>query len=299
MSHDRSTIVARIDQAGLAPERVTDLVNRTLDEDLQWGPDVTTNAIFDEQQTATARVTSRADGCLAGVWVGALTQHLMAERTGQSVDTTVLVDDGATLHPGTAVLEITAPLRVLLTAERTMLNLMGQLSGVATATAAWVAALSAGATKVRDTRKTVPGMRELQKYAVRCGGGVNHRMGLGDAALIKDNHVAAAGSVTAAIEAVRAIAPDIVCEVECDTLDQVSEAVAAGAKLVLLDNMNRDQMAEAVAICAPAGVATEASGGLVLAAAAGLADLGLSYVAVGALTHSAAVLDLGLDAWRI
>jgi nicotinate-nucleotide pyrophosphorylase (carboxylating) len=227
--------------------------------------------------------------------VAAAALHVLADRNGDDASTSILISDGSRVRPGDALLEIEAPLRTLLTAERTLLNLLGQLSGVATATAAWVDALGDSGVRVRDTRKTVPGLRVLQKYAVRCGGGVNHRMGLGDAALIKDNHVAAAGSITAALEAVRTHAPGVTCEVECDTLDQVREAVAAGAQLVLLDNMSTDQMTQAVQIARPAGVMTEASGGLTLPDAPAVAATGVDYVAVGALTHSAVVLDLGLD----
>jgi len=203
--------------------------------------------------------------------------------------------DGERVQPGAVVLTVEGPVRTLLTAERTMLNLVSQLSGVATATATWVDALAGSPTKVRDTRKTVPGLRVLQKYAVRCGGGVNHRMGLGDAALVKDNHIAAAGSVAAALAAVHRHAPEVDCEVECDRLDQVSEAIEAGAQLVLLDNMSPDLMAQAVALARPAGVRTEASGGLRLDDAPAVAATGVDFVAVGALTHSAPVLDLGLD----
>lgn len=288
-------LVATLDAAGLDAAMVLDTVARTLDEDLSWGPDVTTAAIFDEHRHGRARVVSRAAGCLAGIPVAAAALHVLAGRNGDEARTSILLHDGSRVRPGDAVLEAEAPLRDLLTAERTMLNLLGQLSGVATATATWADALAGSPTRVRDTRKTVPGLRVLQKYAVRCGGGVNHRMGLGDAALIKDNHIAAAGSVAAALAAIRSHAPTIPCEVECDTLDQVGEAVAAGARLVLLDNMPPDVMGEAVEICRPAGVATEASGGLTAPDAAAVAATGVDYVAVGALTHSAPVLDLGLD----
>lgn len=277
------------------PDLVAITVERALDEDLSWGPDVTTGAIFGPHARGRARIVSRAEGCLAGVSVAAAALNVLAARNGDETTTSVLMPDGSRVRPGDAVLEAEAPLRDLLTAERTMLNLLGQLSGVATATAAWADGLAGSGTRVRDTRKTVPGLRVLQKYAVRCGGGVNHRMGLGDAALIKDNHIAAAGSVTAALKAVRAHAPQVPCEVECDSLDQVSEAVAAGAHLVLLDNMTAGLMTEAVRICRPAGVATEASGGLTLPDAPAVAATGVDYVAVGALTHSAPVLDLGLD----
>jgi nicotinate-nucleotide pyrophosphorylase (carboxylating) len=187
----------------------------------------------------------------------------------------------------------------LLTAERTMLNYVCHLSGVATLTAAWAAAIAPVA--VRDTRKTTPGLRVLEKYAVRCGGGVNHRMGLGDAALIKDNHVAAAGGVGAAVAAVRASHPDIELEVECDSLEQVSEAVAAGVDLILLDNMAVEQMREAVQLVARTGrsVRLEASGGLTLDHALSLSSSGVDFAAVGALTHSAPALDLGLDVEQV
>ena len=192
----------------------------------------------------------------------------------------------------------------MLTAERTLLNLASQLSGVATAVAAYVDAIAgapgqSGTTgtkaRVRDTRKTIPGMRVLQKYAVRCGGGENHRMGLGDAALIKDNHIAAAGSLAAAVRAVRAYAPQIPLEVECDTLEQVQEATDLGVGLILLDNMSPEIMTKAVTIAAPHGVKTEASGGLTLSDAAATAACGVDYISVGALTHSAPILDLALD----
>jgi nicotinate-nucleotide pyrophosphorylase (carboxylating) len=288
-------LLDRLARAGLDADLVIDIAGRTLDEDLFWGPDVTTGALFGADERGRARVVSRAAGCLAGVPVAAAVAHLLGSRNGDGVSTEILMSDGLRVRPEDAVLEVEAPLRTLLTAERTMLNLAGQLSGVATATAAWADALAGSETRVRDTRKTVPGLRVLQKYAVRCGGGVNHRMGLGDAALIKDNHIAAAGSVAAALAAVRAHAPGVTCEVECDTLDQVREAVAAGARLVLLDNMEPELMARAVAIARPAGVMTEASGSLTLADAPAVAATGVDYVAVGALTHSAPVLDLGLD----
>ncbi|WP_228389537.1 carboxylating nicotinate-nucleotide diphosphorylase [Cumulibacter manganitolerans] len=206
--------------------------------------------------------------------------------------------DGDPVVPGSVVLGVSGPLPVILTAERTMLNLLCQLSGVATLTAAWQRAVAGTGARVRDTRKTVPGLRELQKYAVRCGGGVNHRMGLGDAALIKDNHVTAAGSVTAAYRAVRErCGAAVPVEVEVDTVEQAREAVAAGAELILLDNMTPGQLRECVELgrAAGSGARFEASGGLTLAGAAEVAATGVDYLAVGALTHSAPVLDLGLD----
>ena len=204
--------------------------------------------------------------------------------------------DGDRIDGGTEVLRIRAPLRELLGAERTLLNFLTHLSGIATATRAWADALSGTGCAVRDTRKTTPGLRQLEKYAVRCGGGVNHRMGLGDAALIKDNHVAAAGGIAAAIAAVRAAAPGLPLEVECDTLAQVREALDAGARLILLDNMDLADLRSAAAMARRYPLARlEASGGLRLEAARAVAQTGVDFVAVGALTHSSPALDLGLD----
>jgi nicotinate-nucleotide pyrophosphorylase (carboxylating) len=208
-----------------------------------------------------------------------------------------LLPDGATLVPGEPALTLTGPTQGILIGERTALNLLTHLSGIATVTRTWVDAVAGTGTQIRDTRKTLPGLRALEKYAVRCGGGVNHRMSLGDAALIKDNHVAAAGSVRAAIKAVRSRNASILLEVEVDTLDQFDEAVAAGAELVLLDNFSTADTAEAVrrVRSASARVLLEASGGLTLERAAEVAATGVDFLAVGALTHSAPALDLGLD----
>jgi nicotinate-nucleotide pyrophosphorylase (carboxylating) len=176
-----------------------------------------------------------------------------------------------------------------------MLNLLCHLSGVATLTRLWVDAVAGTGAAIRDTRKTTPTMRALEKYAVRCGGGVNHRMGLWDAALVKDNHVAAAGGVVPAFEAVRRHFPGLPVEVECDTLEQVREALEAGADLVLLDNMPLAELRQAVELARGTGAKLEASGGLSLDTARAVAETGVDYLAVGALTHSAPVLDLGLD----
>jgi nicotinate-nucleotide pyrophosphorylase (carboxylating) len=207
-----------------------------------------------------------------------------------------LRDDGDRIGRGTEVLRVTAPLREMLGAERTLLNFVTHLSGVATTTRAWVDAVAGTGCTVRDTRKTTPGLRQLEKYAVRCGGGMNHRMGLGDAALVKDNHVAAAGGIAAAIRAVRATAPDVPLEVECDSLAQVGEALDAGAGLILLDNMGLADLRAAVDLARPyPAVKLEASGGLRLDTARAVAETGVDYISVGALTHSSPALDLGLD----
>jgi nicotinate-nucleotide pyrophosphorylase (carboxylating) len=207
------------------------------------------------------------------------------------------VEDGTRLQAGQALLTLEADTRGLLTAERTMLNIVCHLSGIATATAHWVDAVEGTKAKIRDTRKTLPGLRALQKYAVRVGGGVNHRMGLGDAALITDNPVAAAGSVVAALKAVRAAAPDLPCEVEVDTLEQLDEVLVEDVQLILLDNFPvwQTQIAVQRRDTRAPGVLLESSGGLSLDTAAEYAGTGVDYLAVGALTHSVRVLDIGLD----
>ena len=221
-------------------------------------------------------------------------QPFSAQRHPSFARTAATSATARTGRRGRHLMTITGPLRAILTAERTALNLLGHMSGIATLTRQWVDAVAGTGARIRDTRKTLPGLRALEKYAVRCGGGVNHRMSLSDAALIKDNHVAGAGSVTAAFDAVGKMAPDLPVEVECDTLAQVDEAVAAGADLILLDNFSVADMTEAVR--RTGGLARlEASGGLSLEDAAAVAATGVDYLAVGALTHSAPVLDIGLD----
>lgn len=283
---------------GLEPVHIEDVVRRALDEDLKYGLDVTTAATIDPAQRGTADVVARIPGTLAGVPLAWAVLDLYAADADADLTVDVRMSDGDAVEHGSVVLSVSGPLPVILTAERTMLNLLCQLSGVATLTAAWQRELAGTDARVRDTRKTVPGLRELQKYAVRCGGGVNHRMGLGDAALIKDNHVAAAGSVAAAYRAVRErFGSDLPVEVEVDTVAQAGEAIAAGAELILLDNMAPAQLRECVMMGRDSGrkVAFEASGGLSLDTAAEVARTGVDYIAVGALTHSAPVLDLGLD----
>ena len=221
-----------------------------------------------------------------------------AAAAGPGPAVTVLAADGTRVRPGDAVLRVSGDAVAVLGAERTMLNFLTHLSGIASVTRQWADAVAGTGAVVRDTRKTLPGLRPLQKYAVRCGGGENHRMGLGDAALVKDNHVAAAGGVAAAVRAVRAAArPGLVIEVECDSVAQVREALAAGARFLLLDNMPAPVLREAVSLARAYddGVRLEASGGLRLANAREVAATGVDYLAVGALTHSARALDLGLD----
>lgn len=275
---------------GPDPEDLQRVIATALAEDLRYGPDATTAATVPAGAVATAELTPRQAGVLAGIGV--------AQAVFEAVlDVEVLhrAADGSPAVPGTPALVLRGEVRGLLTAERTALNLACHLSGVATATAAWVAEVAGTGCQIRDTRKTLPGLRLLQKYAVRCGGGVNHRLGLGDAVLIKDNHVVAAGSVTKALAAARAHAPNLPCEVEVDTLEQLDEALAERAELVLLDNFTPARCAEAVRRVAGTATRLEASGGLTLDVARAYAETGVHYLSVGALTHSARVLDLGLD----
>lgn len=279
--------------ASLDPAEVEQIVGTALDEDLKYGPDVTSAATAPAGARAVAGVVARQPGTLAGLPV-ALAVLDLAGLPAEGLKP--LGADGDRVSAGTEVLRIDAPLRELLGAERTLLNFLTHLSGVATATRAWADALAGTGCVVRDTRKTLPGLRILEKYAVRCGGGQNHRLGLGDAALIKDNHVVAAGSITKAIAAVRATAPTLPLEVECDTLDQVRETLAAGARLILLDNMDPARLRAAVTLAAAyPDVRLEASGGLRLDQAREVAATGVDFVSVGALTHSSPALDLGLD----
>ena len=352
--------VAALRRAGLDAEDVARAVRTALDEDFAYGPDVTSAATVSGRMV-TADVVAREPGVLAGGPVALAVLDLiggyvegaaggsggrawrerrrsadggrgvsgtaLAANGERGVSARALVADGERIGAGDAVLRVSGPAPAVLGAERTLLNFLTHLSGIATATRAWADAIEGTGAAVRDTRKTTPGLRVLDKYAVRCGGGRNHRMGLGDAALIKDNHIAAAGGVAAAIEAVRSaaagwewagtkpagaesagarMAPSgaarpggaggLVVEVECDSVGQVREALDAGAHFLLLDNMSVGSLREAVAVARDYyGVRLEASGGLRLENAREVAETGVDYLAVGALTHSSRALDLGLD----
>ena len=287
----------------LANNLVLDDVRRiiavALDEDLKNGHDVTTNSTVSESQRSTGVFATRMNGCIAGIDVAVAVLEMVCGS--QNINVSKHVADCARVKPGDKLMSVDAPTRGLLTAERTALNLLCHLSGVATATSEWADALAQTGAQVRDTRKTTPGMRALEKYAVRCGGGVNHRMSLLDAALVKDNHIAAAGGVAEAFALVRAGAPTIAIEIEVDTLDQLQVALGAGADLVLLDNMAPEMLREAVAIAASHRNATgkdvilEASGGITLESLAAVGATGVRYISVGAHTHSAKVLDIGVD----
>src|SRR3954453_10470325 len=283
--------LAALAEADLDASYVEALAAAAIEEDLAGGVDVTSPSTVPADLHGTAAFVSRADGVVAGIPVAMAVLDAVGE-----VEFLARTADGTPVQRGTSVLEARGSVRDLLTAERSALNLLCHLSGIATLTRRWADAVAGTGAHVRDTRKTTPGLRLLEKYAVRCGGGVNHRMGLGDAALIKDNHVAAAGGVAKAIAAVRALAPDSPLEVECDTLAEVRESLGAGARFILLDNMSLDALRAAVAQARRyPGVRLEASGGLQLATARDVAACGVDYLAVGALTHSSPALDLGLD----
>jgi nicotinate-nucleotide pyrophosphorylase (carboxylating) len=285
-------LVAELESAGLDARRIHGQVLDALAEDLPGdGVDTTSVATIPADQVSSGAFGAREPGVVAGLGVAALVFHTVM---GDSVEITERLADGAAVAVGDVVMRVQGPTRGLLTAERTALNFASHLSGVATATARWVAALEGTLARVLDTRKTLPGWRALQKYAVRCGGGVNHRFSLADMAMVKDNHVVAAGGVVPAFTAVRRAYPELPVEVEVTDLDQLRALLEAGCERVLLDNMPAETMREAVRITAGRAV-LEASGGLTLERAREVAATGVDFISVGALTHSVQVFDLGLD----
>ncbi|SDP38063.1 carboxylating nicotinate-nucleotide diphosphorylase [Actinacidiphila guanduensis] len=284
-------LAALIVEAGLDPVQVEDIAHMAIEEDLDQGVDVTTVATVPEDAFSTGDFTAREAGTVAGLRVA---EAVLSVVCTDEFEVERHVEDGDRVAAGQKLLTVRTRTRDLLTAERSALNLLCRLSGIATATRAWADALEGTNTKVRDTRKTTPGLRALEKYAVRCGGGTNHRMSLSDAALVKDNHVVAAGGVAEAFTLVRQEFPDVPIEVEVDTLHQVREVLEAGADLILLDNFTPAETAEAVAIVGGRAF-LESSGRLTLANARAYAETGVNFLAVGALTHSAPILDIGLD----
>ncbi|WP_327117347.1 carboxylating nicotinate-nucleotide diphosphorylase [Streptomyces sp. NBC_01341] len=277
--------------AGLDPVQVEDIAHVAIEEDLDGGEDVTTVATVPEDAVATGDFTAREAGVVAGLRVA---EAVLSIVCTDEFEVERHVEDGDRVVPGQKLLTVTTRTRDLLTGERSALNLLCRLSGIATATRAWADVLEGTKAKVRDTRKTTPGLRALEKYAVRCGGGVNHRMSLVDAALVKDNHVIAAGGVAEAFTRVRKAFPELAIEVEVDTLEQVREVLDAGADLILLDNFTPSATAEAVALVGGRAL-LESSGRLSLGSARAYAEAGVDYLAVGALTHSSPILDIGLD----
>ncbi|MBU1213259.1 MAG: carboxylating nicotinate-nucleotide diphosphorylase [Alphaproteobacteria bacterium] len=270
---------------------IDEAVAKALAEDLGLAGDITTDATVKAAATAIAVIAARKDGVVSGL--------ALAEAAFRALDDGITfnphVRDGAAVMPGTKIASISGSARAILTAERVALNFMGRMSGIATLTRAYVDSVAGTRAVIVDTRKTTPGLRAFEKYAVRCGGGGNHRTGLFDAILIKDNHIVAAGGAAQAVKAARAHAGHMVkVEVEVDTLDQLREVLAHGADAVLLDNMSLDELRQAVAIN-DGRVLLEASGGVSLDTVRAIAETGVDLISVGALTHSAPVLDLGID----
>ena len=278
-----------ITDQGLNPDAINSKVSEALSED-SITDDLTSQATINQSQVSNARFVTRKSGVIAGCLVAAA----VLEQCGIK-DYELLVNDGQEVSANTELIRLKAETRAILKAERTALNFLSHLSGIATITNLWVKEVSSSKTAIRDTRKTTPGLRELEKYAVRMGGGLNHRMNLSDQALIKDNHIAAAGSVSEAINRVKKAAPGALIEVEVDTLEQLKEALQCSVEIVLLDNMSIEQTKAAVEIARGSNTKLESSGGLKLENAAAYAATGVDYLAVGALTHSAPVLDIGLD----
>ena len=278
-----------ITDQGLNPDAINSKVSEALSED-SVTDDLTSQATIIQSQVSEARFVTRKSGVIAGCLVAAA----VLEQCGIK-EYELLVKDGQEVSANTELIRLKAETRAILKAERTALNFLSHLSGIATITNLWVKEVSSSKTAIRDTRKTTPGLRELEKYAVRMGGGLNHRMNLSDQALIKDNHIAAAGSVSEAINRVKKAAPGALIEVEVDTLEQLKEALQCSVEIVLLDNMSIEQTKAAVEIARGSNTKLESSGGLKLENAAAYAATGVDYLAVGALTHSAPVLDIGLD----
>lgn len=289
----------RLRAEGLDPAYVDRVVRDTISEDLAGGIDITSVATVPLQQRSVVTFGSRAAGCLAGLDIACAVVEMVCGPANVVIER--VKSDGDRLQKGDVIARVTAPTQLMLTAERTALNLMCHLSGVATATAKWVDAVAGTGAIIRDTRKTTPGLRIMEKYAVRCGGGQNHRMSLSDAALVKDNHIAAAGGVEQAFSLIRSAAGSLPIEIEVDTVEQLRVAMAAGADVVLLDNMPPAVMREAVQVAeghrASTGraVLLEASGGLTLDNARAVAETGVHFISVGGLTHSSPILDIGLD----
>jgi nicotinate-nucleotide pyrophosphorylase (carboxylating) len=281
----------RKDRPELSPLLVQQLVRAALEEDLGRAGDITTQATIPVEASAKASISAREAGVVAGL--------ALAREAFRTMDARVAFDavvaDGDAVAAGDVIARVSGPARAILSAERVALNFLGHLSGVASLTALYVARVAHTRARICDTRKTTPGLRALEKYAVRCGGGANHRFGLDDAVLIKDNHIAVAGGISAALRAAKANVGHLTkIEIEVDTIAQLREVLSEGADAVLLDNMSTAQLREAVALIG-GKLLCEASGGVTLETVAGIAETGVDLISVGALTHSARTLNLGLD----
>lgn len=274
---------------GLSPNHIFQQVKDAISEDLAGGQDLTSVATITQSQVSTADFTTRTSGVVSGLHVVAAVLEYCGVNHYE-----VLVDEGAKVSAGKVLITAQGNTQKILLAERTALNFLSHLSGISTLTNQWVSEISGTKCQIRDTRKTIPGLRMLEKFAVRMGGGVNHRLSLSQAALIKDNHIMAAGSITTAFDAIKKMYPDKSIEIEVDSIDQLKEAIKLKPDLILLDNMSADQCSQAVSISAGL-VKLEASGGIAINNAKTYAATGVDYLAIGSLTHSAPALDIGLD----
>jgi len=274
---------------GLSPNHIFQQVKEAISEDLAGGEDITSVATITDSQVSTADFICRTDGIVSGLHVAAAVLEYCGINHYE-----VLVDEGAKVSAGKILITVQANTRKLLLAERTAINFLSHLSGISTLTNQWVSEISGTKCQIRDTRKTTPGLRMLEKFAVRMGGGVNHRLSLSQAALIKDNHIMAAGSISDAFNAIKKMYPDKSIEIEVDSIDQLKEAITLKPDLILLDNMSTNQCSEAVSITNGL-VKLEASGGITITNAKAYAATGVDYLAIGSLTHSAPALDIGLD----
>ena len=274
---------------GLSPNHIFQQVKDAIAEDLAGGQDITSVATISESAVVNAEFISRSAGVVSGLHVAAAVLEYCGINHYE-----VLVDEGAKVSAGKVLITAQGNTRKLLLAERSALNFLSHLSGISTLTNQWVLAVSGTKCQIRDTRKTTPGLRHLEKFAVRMGGGVNHRLGLSQAALIKDNHILATGSISKAFNAIKKEFPGKEIEIEVDSIEQLKEVISLKPELILLDNMSVEQCIEAVSITA-GSVALEASGGITINNAKAYAATGVNYLAIGALTHSAPTLDIGLD----
>jgi nicotinate-nucleotide pyrophosphorylase (carboxylating) len=274
---------------GLSPNHIFQQVKDAISEDLAGGQDLTSVATITQSQVSTADFATRASGVVSGLHVVAAVLEYCGVNHYE-----VLVDEGARVAAGKVLITAQGNTQKILLAERTALNFLSHLSGISTLTNQWVSEISGTKCQIRDTRKTTPGLRMLEKFAVRMGGGVNHRLSLSQAALIKDNHIMAAGSISDAFNAVKKMYPDKSIEIEVDSIDQLKEAITLKPDLILLDNMSTNQCSEAVSITNGL-VKLEASGGIAITNAKAYAATGVDYLAIGSLTHSAPALDIGLD----
>ena len=274
---------------GLSPNHIFQQVKDAISEDLAGGQDLTSVATITQSQVSTADFTTRASGVVSGLHVVAAVLEYCGVNHYE-----VLVDEGAKVSAGKVLITAQGNTQKILLAERTALNFLSHLSGISTLTNQWVSEISGTKCQIRDTRKTTPGLRMLEKFAVRMGGGVNHRLSLSQAALIKDNHIMATGSISGAFNAIKKMYPDKLIEIEVDSIDQLKEAITLKPDLILLDNMSTDQCSQAVSITNGL-VKLEASGGIVMTNAKAYAATGVDYLAIGSLTHSAPALDIGLD----